>query len=242
MVNRYFVISVLMGVIGMVVSGCGAAGSGTGATPPPAIEFVFTWFDFNGDGRIDGWRSLDLKGAGQAGFWEGIDEGGKLNPTQWGGWIPYQNLGDWGRYFDWQNSMKGREPPEVKCTEPSRLDCSGKLEVREVVLTLPNLAYYNNVFDAACATHDLCYHHGFITYGMSRASCDDDFYLTMVSICDGWSDQDSGDADTAGNTKEACYEYALVYYQVVKYFGEVAFHQMNGTYCEYMGSPEEMRK
>jgi hypothetical protein len=70
----------------------------------------------------------------------------------------------------------------------------------------PTLNYYgNSKFESACVMHDYCYHHGNMTYGKSRATCDSEFKAAMESACSSWSWLD---IVTLGGSKADCHANA----------------------------------
>lgn len=133
--------------------------------------------------------------------------------------------------------------PEMGSTEQELVgNCYGPAPVGCSVLWFayyfsPTLNYYgNNKFESACVMHDYCYHHGNMTYGKSRATCDNEFKAAMESACSGWSWLD---IVTLGGSKADCYANAKLFYDVVsKHGGQYFKYAPDDGCCQYSGPPK----
>jgi hypothetical protein len=99
------------------------------------------------------------------------------------------------------------------------------------------LAVFNHVFARACQTHDWCYRHGWKTYGISRARCDENFYRRLRDECSDSALDTVLTVFTAGAWYLACQSAAFTYYQGVRNLGESSFKREDGECCEYLKRP-----
>lgn len=116
-------------------------------------------------------------------------------------------------------------PTEHPCGELEPLGCS----IPQSVLLIEEYAQQADKFHDACVTHDLCYRHGNITYGLSREECDSEFYDNMKVACAGTANL--GMLDPEDYAK--CQLAANRTYAAVKKHGEPHFKLGHGSYCEY---------
>ena len=114
---------------------------------------------------------------------------------------------------------------EHPCGEQEPLGCS----IPQTVLIIEEYSRQADKFHSACVTHDLCYRHGNITYGLSREECDDEFYENMKAACAGTANL--GILDPEEYAK--CQLAANQTYRAVKKHGEPHFKLGWGSYCEY---------
>lgn len=116
--------------------------------------------------------------------------------------------------------------PEHPCGGGMPVGCS----IPEVVLVLSeDYKRQAGKFDKACRTHDFCYRHGHATYGLDRASCDDDFYQDMKSACASLGPLSVLDAKEFA----ICQAAAAQTYDAVRRYGEGHFQTASSTFCEY---------
>jgi hypothetical protein len=84
-------------------------------------------------------------------------------------------------------------------------------------------------FRKPCITHDFCYRHGHVTYGLNRAQCDENFYDDMRTACD-----EAGVLGILDPQERAICELAANRtYAAVREHGGEAFRTSTSTYCEY---------
>ncbi len=84
-------------------------------------------------------------------------------------------------------------------------------------------------FHPACVTHDFCYRHGQITYGMTRGQCDADFLADMKKSCGGFGGLGLLDIEEYS----MCHVAADQIHNVVRLKGEPHFRTKTSTRCEY---------
>ena len=117
------------------------------------------------------------------------------------------------------------DPPHP-CGGGKPVGCS----IPEVVLVLSqDYKEQADKFHAACVKHDFCYRHGFATYGIGRAECDEVFYEEMKTECSGTGMLGVLDVKTYG----ICQVAARQTYEAVRRYGEPAFLTTTSTYCDY---------
>ena len=116
-------------------------------------------------------------------------------------------------------------PAEHPCGELEPLGCS----IPQAVLLIEEYSQQADKFHAACVTHDLCYRHGNITYGLSRKECDDEFYENMRDACAGTANLGILDAEDYAK----CQLAANQTYRAVEEHGAPHFKLGSGSYCEY---------
>lgn len=122
------------------------------------------------------------------------------------------------------------QAPRNPCDDGEPLGCSIPLGV---MLLSDFHQEYGDRFDASCRQHDFCYRLGHQTYELERADCDAKFLEDMKDQCQGPFDTDP--AEWA-----ECRLAAKHLYDSVVRFGEKAFRQDNGRYCEYAGPPRPL--
>lgn len=122
--------------------------------------------------------------------------------------------------------------------------CGGDAALGCSVPLLVNLAsdlhgHYKNVFYDACAQHDYCYRHGFVTYGADRLQCDEAFLEQMQGLCPAEATSAVGKvfAATDGSieSRGACLSAASDFYVAVRRYGIERFATADSTHCEYDG-------
>lgn len=139
------------------------------------------------------------------------------------------------RYFDFPKKCDSGGPQEC----PSPLKSS---------MFIPRLSYYKELFYPACAVHDYCYKYGFITYGESQASCDNEFYVNMKGICDrkytssldeeecidimGWLECREVAQEYYNGISNTQFPDTVSYDQTVQYFRNDSTNQQS-SYCVY---------
>ena len=130
------------------------------------------------------------------------------------------------------------ERPASPCGGEAPLGCSVPWII---ALTSEPHGHYQNVFYDACAQHDYCYRHGFASYGVSRAECDEAFLVDMKNLCPKPANGGVGKfleaIDDSVESRRTCESVADDYYNVVKRYGEDRFLTSTSTYCEYNGPP-----
>jgi hypothetical protein len=114
---------------------------------------------------------------------------------------------------------------EHPCGELEPLGCS----IPQTVLWIEEYAQQADKFHEACVTHDLCYRHGNITYGLSREECDEEFYVNMKAACAGPANLGMLDPEDFAKCQLAANR---TYAGVVEH-GEPHFKLGSGSYCEY---------
>lgn len=128
--------------------------------------------------------------------------------------------------------------PESPCGGEEPLGCSLPFLVS---LASELHSYYREKFYDACAQHDYCYRHGFVSYGMDRKSCDDEFLVDMQYSCPDEAGSGLGKfleaVDTSVESRRSCLSVADDFYVAVRRYGEEKFATSNSTYCEYDGPP-----
>ena len=118
------------------------------------------------------------------------------------------------------------DPPAHPCGGGQPVGCS----IPEVVLAVSD-DYQRQAekFRGACVTHDFCYRHGFATYGLDRATCDDEFYADMKASC-----QTLGPLSFLDPKEYAmCQAAAAQTFEAVRRYGEAHFLTTASTVCEY---------
>jgi len=122
--------------------------------------------------------------------------------------------------------VRSWEEPEHPCGAGQPVGCS----IPEVVLALSELYRQQaDKFHNACVAHDFCYRHGYATYGIERAECDDGFYQDMQDECS------SMGAFSVLDVKNysLCQLAAKQTVDAVRRYGEPAYRTTTSTYCEY---------
>lgn len=94
----------------------------------------------------------------------------------------------------------------------------------------PTALRYTTWFERACIGHDMCYRHGYVTYGRSRTYCDDQFYERMKAICE---DPKILIVLTGGLSLADCLVGAFNFYRTVQNLGEGPYKREDSTCCEY---------
>ncbi len=84
-------------------------------------------------------------------------------------------------------------------------------------------------FHPACVTHDFCYRHGQITYGVTREQCDANFRVDMKKSCGGFAGLDVLDLEEYS----ICHIAADQIHNVVRLKGEPHFRTTTSSRCEY---------
>jgi hypothetical protein len=120
--------------------------------------------------------------------------------------------------------------PGHPCGNNEPVGCS----IPEVFLVISS-TYGEQVekYRPACVTHDFCYRHGFVTYGVARDQCDAEFLQDMKQACVGFGGLGRLDAKEYG----ICQLAASQTYEAVRRKGEPHFRTTGGTYCEYRPDP-----
>lgn len=90
---------------------------------------------------------------------------------------------------------------------------------------------FSEFFDAACVRHDLCYRHGYYTYGFSKDECDREFAGLLYQRC----------YDTAADSAlTQCKLVAGILSLAATKFGHLSYHSSDfrvrdfGYYYEYL--------
>lgn len=122
--------------------------------------------------------------------------------------------------------------PRNPCDDGEPLGCSVPIGVR-IVSDFHD--EYAGEFKPSCRQHDFCYRMGYQTYGLHRSECDEQFLQDMLNQC-----KDSLFFDPVGNAE--CSLAAQNFYDAVDLYGDKAFRQADGQYCEYAGPPSVFRK
>jgi hypothetical protein len=118
------------------------------------------------------------------------------------------------------------EAPTHPCAVGAPVGCS----IPEIVLILSSdYAEQAEKFHPACVTHDFCYRHGYITYGVSREACDDTFYADVKKACAGPYGLDLLDIEQSAMCKLAADQT----YNAIRRYGEPHYQTTTGRYCEY---------
>ena len=120
--------------------------------------------------------------------------------------------------------------PGHPCGNNEPVGCS----IPEVLLVISS-KYGEQVekYHPACVTHDFCYRHGFVTYGVTREQCDAEFLQDMKQACGGFGGLGRLDAKEYG----ICHLAASQTYETVRRKGEPHFRTTGSTYCEYRPDP-----
>jgi hypothetical protein len=116
--------------------------------------------------------------------------------------------------------------PGHPCGANEPVGCS----IPEVILLLSD--EFNNQaekFHPACVTHDFCYRHGQITYGVTRKQCDADFLVDMKKSCRGFAGLGVLDLEEYS----MCHIAADQIHNVVRLKGEPDFRTTTSSRCEY---------
>ncbi len=128
--------------------------------------------------------------------------------------------------------------PPSPCGGDKSLGCSVPLLVS---LTSDVHEHYGRHFYDACAQHDYCYRHGFLTYGFHRDACDAEFLENMHKMCPEPSRSKFGkfldSVSTDVNSRKTCLSTADEFHAVVQHFGESKYQTDASTFCEYNGPP-----
>ena len=126
--------------------------------------------------------------------------------------------------------------PPSPCGGDEQLGCSVPLLIS---LTSDVYAHYRRHFHDACTQHDYCYRHGFVTYGLDREACDNEFLENMRKSCPAPRGSPLGifvDVSSV-HSSHTCLSTADEFYAVVRRYGESEFHSDTSTVCEYDGPP-----
>ena len=128
--------------------------------------------------------------------------------------------------------------PKSPCGGDEPLGCSLPLLV-SLASELHN--NYRDEFYDACAQHDYCYRHGFVSYGLDRKTCDDEFLTDMQNSCPNARTGKIGKfldtVDTSVESRSSCLSAANDFYSAVRRYGADNFETSTSTYCEYDGPP-----
>ena len=115
--------------------------------------------------------------------------------------------------------------PAHPCGASEPVGCS----IPEVLLLSERYKEQAEKFHPACVTHDFCYRHGAITYGVTREECDTEFLAQMKKTCGGYRGLGLLDLEQYS----MCHTAAQQTYNVVRLKGEPHFRTSTGSYCEY---------
>jgi hypothetical protein len=115
--------------------------------------------------------------------------------------------------------------PAHPCGANEPVGCS----IPEVLLLSEEYKEQAEKFHPSCVTHDFCYRHGVVTYGVTREECDADFLAGMKKSCGGY--RGLGLLDLEGYS--ICHTAAQQTYNVVRLKGEANFRTTTSSYCEY---------
>ncbi len=115
--------------------------------------------------------------------------------------------------------------PAHPCGANEPVGCS----IPEVLLLSEQYKEQADKFDPACVTHDFCYRHGAITYGVTREECDTEFLARMKKTCGGYRGLGLLDLEQYS----MCHTAAQQTYNVVRLKGEPHFRTSTSSYCEY---------
>jgi len=116
--------------------------------------------------------------------------------------------------------------PGHPCGANEPVGCS----IPEVVLLLSDdYSEQAAKFHPACVTHDFCYRHGHVTYGETRAQCDDAFLRDMKEACGGLGGLNILDLQNYS----ICNTAAQQTYNAVNLKGKPHFRTTTSSICEY---------